>query len=171
MKIAVAAPGKPFVVLKLDMDKPRATAGVESSVSFNLTTEKSTEIPTLHPTSLIHYVKTGKKFWVLGDKEGLINLYLLNGTLSKQSSNKGGPITSLERFGQTIVFSSDSTIGVLNANTLETNTICGDLGRVHDICIDTMSSSSIVYALVNDSLFALDTKYSLGNEVFCKGKN
>lgn len=169
MKIAVTAPGHPLVIFDLEMDKPRAVNSTEAPVKFNLTLQSSSPIPTTHPTSLIHYVKTGKKFWVIGDNDGFINLYLLNGTLSKQSSNKGGPVINLERFGQTLIFASNSVVGVINPNTLETTTICADLGKIHDVCIDTLSSSSIVYALANDSLFALDTKHSVGNDLFCKG--
>lgn len=169
MKVAVTGPSEKLVVLNFEMDKSKVSNETESKLYYKFYQESESDLHTPYPTSLLHYVKTGKKFWIIGDQSGTISLHLFNGTYSKSNSINFGSIISLERFGQTLVFASESIVGVINPNTLETLTLCSNLGKIHDICIDTLSSSSIVYALANNSIIALDTKYAMGNEVFCKG--
>lgn len=171
MKIAVTGPGQKLHILNFEMDKSKQANETESKLYYKFYEESEGELHSSQPTALLHYVKTGKKFWIVGDRDGSISLHLFNGTFSKTNSGNFGGIVALERFGQTLVFASDSVVGVINPNTLEILTLCSNIGKIHDICIDTLSSSSIVYALANNSIVALDTKYAMGNEVFCKGKS
>lgn len=170
MKIAVTGPGQKLHILNFEMDKSKLSNQTDSKLVYKLWEESAGDLFSNQPAALLHYVKTGKKFWVVGDRDGTLSLHLFNGTLSKYNQSKFGGIVALERFGQTLVFASESVVGVVNPNTLEILTVCSNIGKIHDISIDTLSSSSIVYALANSSIVALDTKYTMGNEVFCKGK-
>ena len=157
------------IKLKLNMDKIKKSNEAElTSYTFSLLKESADVIKSKNPTSLLFYVKTGKKYWVIGDQEGIINMHLLNGTYFKETPTNLGEIKTLERFGQTLVFSTVSSVGVLSPTSLEVASLCHNLGKVHDICIDTMSSSSYVYALTNERILALDTKHQQNNENFCK---
>jgi len=170
MKIAVTGPGQKLHILNFEIDKSKLNNPTDSQQIYKLKEESVADLISSQPSALLHYVKSNKKYWVVGDRDGTISLHLFNGNLSKSNQSKFGGIVALERLDKTLVFASESVVGVVNPNTLEISAVCSNIGKIHDICIDTLSSSSTVYALANSSIIALDTKYTMANEVFCKGK-
>ena len=169
VKIAVISPFSTLEIFDFFMEKMKKTDNDSSKMHYELTKESSVQLPSDSPTTLIHYVKTGKKFWVIGDSLGNLSMHLINGTFSKLSELNLGPINSLDRFGQTLVFSTPTSVGLINSGTLEFQQACTGLSSITDICIDTMSSSSIVYALTDNKVLVIDTKHTQGSENFCKG--
>lgn len=169
IKIAAISPDLKLEIYELHMEKLRKNETDPGKVIFRIAKESYDDIVTPYPTSIIYYVKTGKKYWVIGDAYSELSVHLFNSTLYKHINLNLGPITSLERFGQTLVFGTNTSIGVVNPTTLELQQVCLDVGNVKDLCIDTMSSSAYVYALTSDSLVALDTKFQHGTENYCKG--
>lgn len=169
VKIAVVSPSQTLEIFELFMEKKKNDSEL-GAMQFELRLVSNDEIVANGPTALIYYVKTGKKYWVLGDSAGVLSMHLMNGTLFKQTEIGFGGINSLERFGQTLVFSTHMSVGVIHPVTLELQQMCGGLIEVHDICIDTMSSSALVYALSDEKLVMLDTKHQEGNESICKCK-
>ena len=171
VKFAVVSPEARLEVFEVHMDKLKGNETSTSQIVFEIRLESSDIIHSTAPTSLIYYVKTGKKYWAVGDSAGVLSMHLLNGTLFKQTEIGFGAINSLERFGQTLVFNTNNSVGTINPVTLELQQICAGLSKVEDICIDTVSSSSYVYAISDNQLLMLDTRHQQGNENFCKGKH
>ena len=173
IKIATISPTLTIDIFDFSIEKVKKhkEADPNSAQTFRIVPESSDRLLCENPTSVTFYSKTGKKFWIVGDEAGDLNFHLFNGTFFKKTETKLGKITALEKYGQTLVFSTETSVGVINPSTLEILTVCNEIGHVYDICIDSLSSLSYVFALTADKLFVLDTKYSLNKETFCKGKS
>lgn len=172
IKFATISPSNILEIFEIAMDKNKKLSDKDpASISFTIVKENTDVLHTTNPTALLYYVKTGKKFWVIGDNDGTLFMHMLNGTMTKHTHSNLGKITSLERFGQTLIFSTNTSVGVINPNTLEIMTVCHEVRNILDTCIDTMSSTSFVYAITSEQVIAMDTKYNSNNENFCKGKD
>ena len=169
IKFATISPNFYLEIYEFHMDKLKKNETDSGKLNFHITKESFDVLHTNRPSSILYYVKTGKKYWIIGDEEGVIHVHLMNGTLYKQINTNLGSITSLDRFGQNLVFSTNNSVGLLSPVSFEISQICLDLNTVKDICIDTFSSSSYVYALTSESLVVLDTKYQQANDNYCKG--
>lgn len=53
----------------------------------------------LYATVMLFYIKSGKKFWVIGDSLGGVSLHMFNGTFVSRGLASKGSISSLDRFG------------------------------------------------------------------------
>jgi len=177
IKIAIVNPKNYLEVYSVFMDRLRKNStntihhyGVQSQ-KVNMTIFLESKDRIHHPaTSLLYYVKSGKKFWVVGDQEGGISLHMLNGTAIKRGEVTKGKVTSLDRFGQMLAFSTEQGVGVVNTNTMNLQQYCeGASSPINYIAIDTSTSTSIVYAVQdNNDIVVFDTRYSHGNDYICK---
>ena len=171
IKIAVISPFLTLEILTFAMEKIKKTETDPGRMHYELIKESSTQIKSNTTTTLMYYVKTGNKYWLIGDLLGNINMHLFNGTFFKEIDLSLGKITSMDRFGQTLVFSTSTSVGVINPIAFELQKACTNLFSVTDICIDTINSSSYVYVLAANKLLVLDTKNSEENDASCKGNN
>ena len=121
-------------------------------------------------TSLIFYVRSGTKYWLLGDSAGGISLHHFNGTFLKRNSASTAPITALDRFGQYVVFAAGNSIGTFQMPAMFTQLTCEEhVTRVTDLLIDLSTSTSIVFAAFgNGDVLAYDTRHVIAGETVCK---
>ena len=98
-----------------------------SNYNFTIISEGSdnlfTETSAL-PTAFLYYTRLGKKHWIVGDDQGGISLYHINGKLISRGLASEDSIMSLDRLGQQLVFGSKYNVGIFNLASLETHTLC-----------------------------------------------
>ena len=119
-------------------------------------------------TSLMFYVKGGKKSWVVGDEKGNLVFFDFNGKKESFSFLNIGAVESLDRVGPQIVVSSNLTIGILNVNTLELQQLCPFGGK--NAIFDANNVASIVYAVSNEDVAVFDTRVVENDKFVCKSK-
>lgn len=169
IKIAAISPENTLEIYDFYMERMKNNQTDVGTLVFNITKESSDVLFTSSPTSLIFYVKSGKKHWIVGDSEGKLSMHLMNGTFVKQENLNFGKITAIERFGQTIISSTENSVIAVNQNTLKSDIVCNDIGQIKDFCIDTASNLAYVYALTSNKITVLDTRHQKGNDIFCSG--
>jgi hypothetical protein len=119
------------------------------------------------PTSLAFFIRSGKKFWVVGDETGSISLLSLSGKKESSKSLSIGPILSIDRFGPQLLVSSLSTTGLINPATFELQQSCSTGGSL--ISLDALNLTSGVFTLINNKVTLIDTKVVLNNQFTCQG--
>ena len=121
-------------------------------------------------TSLIFYVRSGTKYWLVGDSAGGISLHHFNGTFLKRGQAAESPVRALDRFGQYVVFGAGSTVGTFQVPAMQTQLLCEEyIAPCTSVMIDLSTSTSIVFAsFENGDVLAYDTRHSVNNEVLCK---
>lgn len=124
----------------------------------------------VNATSLIFYVRSGTKYWLIGDSAGGISLHHFNGTFLKRGLASAAPITALDRFGQYVVFAAGNSIGTFQMPAMFTQLTCEEhVTRVTDVLIDLSTSTSIVFAAFgNGDVLAYDTRHVIEGETVCK---
>jgi hypothetical protein len=112
-------------------------------------------------TSILFYIRAGRKHWVVGDSQGLISLLDFNGTVIGTGETYRGQINSFDRFGQSLTFATDHNVGIFDLNTMEVAQVCeGSTSKFTDVVIDATRSSNIVYAsMENGDVLVYDTRY------------
>ena len=115
----------------------------------------------LYATSILFYIKSGKKYWVIGDSHGGVSMHMFNGTFVNRGLTNKGHVNSLDRFGQSLIFATDKNVGVFDLNAMETQTICdGSTSKINSVLIDQTRSSNIVYgAMDNGDIIVFDTRH------------
>lgn len=115
------------------------------------------------PTSLISYSRLGKKYWIVGDSKGNINVFHYNGDVFNRGTSGVSSIRALDRSGQQLAYAGDNTIGIYNLGAMEPHIVCEPgIYPVADISIDF--TSSIVHAAFdNGDIMTYDTRFSTNN--------
>lgn len=121
-------------------------------------------------TSLIFYVRSGTKYWLIGDSVGGISLHHFNGTFLKRGLAASSSISALDRFGQYVVFAAGHSIGTFQMPAMQVQLTCEEhITRVTDLIIDLSTSTSIVFAAyANGDVLAYDTRYNVDGETMCR---
>jgi hypothetical protein len=126
-------------------------------------------------TAVLFYVRSGVKYWMVGDSKGGISLHHFNGTFLKRGETGKAPITALDRFGQHVVFAGGNTIGTFQPLAMQVLQVCEEVGyRQHtapvtDVLIDVSTSTSVVFATyANGDILAFDTRHPVNNEYICR---
>ncbi|OMJ71877.1 hypothetical protein SteCoe_29791 [Stentor coeruleus] len=121
------------------------------------------------PRSLTHYIRVGKKMWIVGDSKGDITVFNHDGELIDRTNTNFGPIHTIAVSGQQLVVSGKRRIGVFNSATMEFTTLCNEVvSDIYSITLD--NTPAIVFvSMENGEIIVLDTRYSVNNgPAYCK---
>ncbi|CAG9318363.1 unnamed protein product [Blepharisma stoltei] len=171
MKIAVITPSHKLQVFMISMERVRQNQTDENEripnrIDFNITKENEDDLYAgINASSMIYYVKTGKKSWVIGDEKGGLSIHSFNGTFLKRVETGFGEILSMDRFGHHLVFGCSNGIGLINSGSFEIHHFCESAkstlvpNKITGVVIDTSVSTSIVYgATEKNEIIILDTR-------------
>jgi len=115
------------------------------------------------PTAFSHYSRLGKKYWIVGDSDGFINVYHYNGEIYSRGSTGLSTIKTLDRSGQQLAYAGDKTLGIYNLGSMEPHIICDPgIYNITDISID-FTSSIVHAAFENGEIFTYDTRFTANN--------
>ena len=120
-------------------------------------------------TAFTQYTRLNKKYWVLGDNYGNITVISMEGEVFGRTYGKVGPIESIVKQGQQLMYSGKRRLAVFNVGTMEVTSTCGDtISEIFKFTID--SPSAIVHvSLLNGDVLTYDSRFSISNgPAFCK---
>lgn len=80
--------------------------------------------PETLPTAVILYVKSGMKYWIIGDSKGGISIHHYNGTFYRRENVEKGAIRAFDRFGPILAFAAGGSVGLFSLQTLQTTLLC-----------------------------------------------
>lgn len=115
------------------------------------------------PTAFTQYSRLGKKLWVVGDSLGEISVFFQDGELQGRANGKVGPISHIDRYGQSLIYSGKRKIAVFNTGNLEVGTVCEDtIADINAISLD-IQPAIVFAALDNGDIMVYDTRFSVSN--------
>lgn len=154
--------------LKVNTTNTIEEFGVQTQ-KVNITMKFESEdslFPEARPSSMIYYVRMGKKYWMVGDDMGGLSLHNLNGTLVKRAEIGNEPVAAMDRFGQQLVVSTGTRAAVVNGNLAVQQYCDGTHDNIIDLAIDLTTSTSIIHALLaNGDILQFDARF----DTSCRG--
>jgi hypothetical protein len=175
IKLAFISPTSKLQVFSIWMDRLKVNAtntieefGVQTQkVNITMKFESEDNLFTeSRPSSMIYYVRMGKKYWMVGDEIGGLSLHHLNGTLVKRTEIGNEPVAAMDRFGQQLVVSTGTRAAVVNGNLAVQQYCEGTHDRIIDLAIDLTTSTSIIHALLaNGDIIQFDARF----DTSCRG--
>lgn len=172
IKFAVISGKSHLQIFSVIIDKPSKPLTIEEmglqSTKVFISIYKESEIELEEEvTSLMFYIRSGKKYWVTGDVNGGLTFISLAGIKEIHPLLNLGPILALDRFGPQILVSTAKATGVLNMNNYELQNPC--LVGGPSMTLDALNMSSIVHVAYENEVYILDTRTVSAEQFICKG--
>lgn len=172
IKFAVISGKSHLQIFSVIIDKPSKPLTIEEmglqSTKVFISIYKESEIELEEEvTSLMFYIRSGKKYWVTGDVNGGLTFISLAGIKEIHPLLNLGPVLALDRFGPQILVSTAKATGVLNMNNYELQNPC--LVGGPSMTLDALNMSSIVHVAYENEVYILDTRTVSAEQFICKG--